>query len=246
MNELEIKVREGLVNQRAEDLMEVLQDPEYGEKVRHLAVKIVQGMYSAIMDQEEGILAPTDEERDETMALIEKSITDRFCDKESLRKQAFDSAKGQILTTVELQAQIQSVYDDMDEREYGAEALAEFKALNDNVIRHAEYTDNLIVGLAKIAEEKGIEKALKRESHYQVIRQMYPTAEEYIEQCKEGMLLMREYFKKVESIMIKDGEAGKAIGAAFGSMGDTMAEFREMMEEAQITQIQKMAEKIYN
>lgn len=241
MKTLEDQVRESLIQKKADESYELTQQPKYQAMIKDM----IKTMYGPMLET----LGDTDSEEDdsaEIMSGINNVVEQLISDPEQLRQQAYQQAKIQYMTKEEIESQFSKMYGNLNENgDFGDEALQEFRRANENLYMFFDYKDDIVAGLVEIAEREGVEKALTDEAEYEVIRSIFPTKEEYIAFCENGLRAVKDYFAQVQKAMAMDGEVGQVIGAMYEGIQKAVYGMQEMREQAQKDSVLKKAQKIY-
>jgi len=227
MKPLEEEIREYLINRRAEDNYEMMQQPEFKKIVDNLCENIFKSLYSE------------DEEFEEMKSEVDKFLKEFYSDHERLKVEAYKNARNNWATKEQLESQLNVLYEAMEE-DFDSELIQEVKEMTDSFCNKATHKNNIIGYLVEIAETEGLETALTEEKYYEATKEIFPTEEEFVSYNMEMLELAKEYMGKIQDIMLKDGFEGKMASQILGGLTEGLE--KELVSRL----VQKEAEKIYS
>ena len=159
----------------------------------------------------------------------------------------YEQAKREYMSLRQLKAQLRPHFRDMKESEsIGGDVLAGYEKAYEGLLEFAKTKNRIVRRLAEIATTEGLEKATKKETRYEVIREMFPNPEDYIAFCQRGEETARSFFQQAQSALVTDGEAGQFMGKAFGDIGKLMERVPKDVQSIREDMLKKTIKEIYH
>jgi len=234
---LEKEIRETIIAQRVEALHKSLQTKKYDEIIEMFIKTII----STITD--EGF-------KQEVKQELTKTMNDIFLTPENMQEQAKQIAKSQYKSVKELDLILQEEYKNAKEK-HGSRAgiFEEFKGLNKGRYEFFEKQDKIMANLVKIAEKEGVEKALEKETNYSVIREVFPTPEDYINvfiKSSQSAIDYLAYLTKIERLEEDNPCYSTQMDKALYELEEGILKaFNKYHKEIELKEIIKEAKEIY-
>jgi len=195
---LETQLREALVQQRADELYQQFSsEPQYKTMVTEFVEELGNSMIESIATSM-GDIEP--DEKDEMLADYRAEVLlqlrAQFDNPEQLRQMVTEQARNQYMTSDELRAklgpQIKSLREDED-MGIDDESMSNFERAYETVYGYAADNDRMLGRLSEIAEAKGLEKAISKETRYELIRERFPTPESFREYSASSFLVLGSF-----------------------------------------------------
>lgn len=245
---LETRVREALIDQRANELVGYAsENPEYKamttELVETMMDSMIGSMASAFGDADKEEMA---EMRQKYRKEVLPQIQAQFDNPEQLKKTMYEQAKNQYMTVRQLKAKLRSHFADLrEDDEIGKDVVAKYEGAYEGLFEFVRTNDRIVRKLARVAETEGIDKATQKETRYAIAREMFPTPEEYRAFTQRGIEAVRNFYRQAQSALMADGEMGQALGGMFGAMGKVMEKAQDMAQKIQGNYLEKTIQEIY-
>lgn len=161
-------VLEALIVQRAEQDYQLLKDLKY----KKLTNEFIEIVLDSINDEED---------REKIKPKLHELSVD-FSDSKQLRKKAYESAKNYYRTKEDLDLEIEGLCKQLvDGCDIQEKELQEIRETCEGRYDFIKMQGKFIDELVKIAEKEGLETAVAKETEYEVLRRMFPTAEDYFD-----------------------------------------------------------------
>lgn len=244
---LEKQVRKALIEQRAEESYQfALNNPEYQVMVLELSKILASSMINVIKtsedlsDEEKNKMM---EEKEEIIERCEDEIEEQFENPEQLKKMMYEQAKRQLISYKQLRAELKLPTD--IKGEIGEKVSKEYERTYQGLFESARTNDKIVRKLAKIAETEGIEKAIKKETRYAIIRELFLTAEECRAFTKRKTEALKKFYQQAQSTLTMDGKAGQMLARLFGVIEKVKEEEIRIMGKLQEDYTEKMIKEIY-
>jgi hypothetical protein len=258
---LESQVRECLIQQRADELVKsASENPNY----KSMVIEIVETIGNSMIESMATNMGDVDEEerkemlgsyREEFLPQIKEQITEQIDNPQQLRQLMEESARNQYLSYREMKAKLGSAFEglrklnesaDLDETLMDETALQEFEKSFEGMFQYVKINDKIIRKLAKIAKEEGLEVATQKETGYnRVIREMFPTADDYKEFALRGIEDMRGFFQQAQSSLVSDGIEGKIMGSVICGMEKSVDKLMELGNAISNSYLEKTIKEVY-
>lgn len=243
MQTLEERVRNGMIKKSTDENYKLLTKPKYQGIIKDSMKIMINSIFEMLMKDEE---LKGEDFSSEINPEIEEVLNKMMSNPAQMRKVALDTAENSYLTRKQLDAKLKGLYAKLSKSgDLGEEALQELKKVNETAYEAFEHQEKIVSELVKVAKKDGIRKALTNKAEYEVIRGMFPTADEYIAHALSLMQFPKKYFSGFKKAMMMDGEVGKAIGAIAGGLQEAIEEMPMMREEFLKERIQEKAKRIY-
>jgi|GEM_PF-1989117 len=136
--------------------------------------------------------------------IISKTL-EEFKKPEKLVRTIRENFKYLYTSSEEIEAQLNLMSQEM-KLDMGENVFKNFLEAFKPVIDYAKKKDEMVSKLAEIAKEKGIDEAMKKEVRYKLIREEYPTKEDYIEGIKSSYRSAKETTNRLKSSLMGGGE----------------------------------------
>jgi hypothetical protein len=234
MNLLEQTVREALIERTAKETQEMLEQPKYSAMLRALTTRIVDSVADSMKE-----IDP------EAAEEISTQIKAQIQGSDFIKQSAYQSARGTYMSSGQFEELLNTTYEQMREMDVEEKAIEEFREANNLLIKNQTKIDQIVENLVEVAERDGIEQATTKEARNAAIRSVFPTAEDYLSTQKEAMEMVSDYFNKVQSAMMQDGEIGQVMGAVFGGMQKAIKESQGLIADARTETTYKQIKEIY-
>lgn len=222
MTALERKVREALIEKTAQETYELYtNDPEYANMLAELAVSFGEDLIKSIKKYTKDF---DDGEMQELLGECEDKLMsqlgDYLKDPEKLRGVVYEQAKNQYLTSNELRGMLREHFKALrQDEDMTKEIMDKYEQSFEKLLKYTDVNEEIIRKLAGIAEEQGLEKAVQKETRYEIIREMFPTPEDYHNYRIDSMKEIIQWTQEVQSLMLQDGEVGGMLAGSFEAMG---------------------------
>jgi hypothetical protein len=187
---------------------------------------------------------------EEEVAEIRKKVLPetqaQFDNPEELRQKMYKQARNEYMSVRQLKAGLRHhlAYMRKDE-EIGKDVAADYEKAYDGLFEFVRTNDRIIRRLAKIAETDGIDKATQKNTRNSVIRDMFPTPDEYMAFAQRGTEAVRNFYQQTQTALMADGKMGQALGGMFGSVGKAIEKYQEMVQKIQGNYLEKAIREIY-
>lgn len=248
MEGLETKVREALIEQRAEELYKsTSENPEYKVIATELMENFVNSLVSSLINS----LGKFDEKEKQEMMQEYKAeflpqIKAQFENPKQFKEMIYEQVKNQLMSYRQLKAKLKSHFTDLrKDEEIGEDVAKEYEKTYEGLFKFAKTSDKIVKELIKIAEKEGLEKATRKETRYTVIRKLFPTAEEYKQFSIKGLEEVRKFMHQAQNTLMADGETGKLMAGMFGAMSDLLEKAVDTTEKVQGKYLEKTIQEIY-
>lgn len=248
---LETQLREALVEQRADELYQQFSsEPQYKAMVTEFVDELGNSMIESIATSI-GDVEP--EEKKEMLtkyrADVLPQLRAQFDNPEQLRQIVTEQARSQYMTSDELRAKMAPQFKEIKEDEdfdIDNEAMTNVEKSYKKVFEYTKENDRILNRLSEIAKAEGLEKAIQKETRYEIIRERFPTPELFREYSLRAQENIKSLFQEMSSALMADGEAGKFIGGMFGAIGSAMEKMRKMGEKLTPDYLDKTIQEIYS
>ncbi|MEK6938237.1 MAG: hypothetical protein AABX04_04295 [Nanoarchaeota archaeon] len=248
MKSLETQVREALISQNAEELVKcTVEFPEY----KAMAVELAETVFDSMVEQMAPTLRDADEEekaemRQEYRKEVLPQIQAQFDNPEKLRQTMYKHARNQYMSVRQLRAKLKPHFAEMREDEGIDEGVAaNYERAYEGLFEFVKTNDEIIRRLTKVAKTEGIDKATQKEARYAVIKEMFPTPDEYRTFAQRGMEVVRNFYQQAQSALMADGELGQDMGMVFEAMGKAIEKAQESVQKIQGNYLEKTIQEIY-
>lgn len=252
---LESQVREALVERTAGELYQQFStDLVYKAMVTELVHEFVEDLGSSMIESISSSLGDEmeDEERKEMLqeyrAEVMPKVRAQFDNPEQVRQMAYQQAQNQYKSLRQLRAELKPQFKQLREEdlEIDETALQGFEKSFEGLFQYVRNNDKIVRRLTEIAENEGLEVASKKETGYRVIREMFPTADDYRAYATKGLESMRKFFQQARGSLMADGEAGQIIGSMVGATGKAIEKLMQRSERVQSNYLEKKIKEIYD
>ncbi len=248
---LESQVREILIQQKTDELVKyATEDPNYKTMVTEIAEAfgnyIIESIASSLGENNE-------EERtkifEEYKAEVLPKIRTQLDNPQQLRSSMEEQARNYYLSYNQFKSKIRSQVKELKEdREIDIDenSLGEYENSFEWILQYVKNNDKIVRRLAKIAGEKGLETATKKETIYGVIREFFPTSDDFRTYVLRGVDDVINFFRDTQKALMSDGEAGQIIGGVFGAMGKAVEKTIETQKRINLNYIENSIKEIYS
>ncbi len=264
MDELEQKIKDELIRQRADEIYQDMQDPKYLEEVRNASVEsakktselvfsLIDGLFGLMGKAEDDEYMPPDikEKLDSLKSRVSEKKdgvdfakqAEEFSRPENMKKYAQEQAKAQYMTREDLDLLIKEQDDKL--KELGPDVAEEFKDVDKVIYALTAGNDEFIKRLSEYAGAKGFEEALKKETQYSILRFMYPTADDYIANQLKSIDVMKSFISKASDMVVGDDELSPMFSSLIGDLESGIDKINQAKEKILVDRIYKDIEKIY-
>lgn len=110
--------------------------------------------------------------------------------------------------------------------------------------KFSEVIDTIVAKLTEIAKEEGVDNAVRDETIYKVIRELFPTEQDYRKYVEERNNYPRRYRERINEILASSDKGILKLGALMGECVSEMSiimepliELNERLEEEEIKKI---------
>ncbi|MAH03737.1 hypothetical protein CMI39_03040 [Candidatus Pacearchaeota archaeon] len=248
---LETQLKEALVKQRADELYQKFSfEPQYkimiGEFVEELGNSMIESIATSMGD-----LKPDekDEMLEEYRAKVLPQLRTQFDNPEQLRQIFTEQARNQYMISDELRAKMAPQFKEMKEDEdfdIDDEAMTNFERTYEKIFKYAEENDKILNKLSEIAKAEGLEKAIQKETIYEIIRERFPTPESFREYSLRTQENIKSLFQEMPGTLMADGEVGKFMGGMIGAIGSAMEKMMKVGEKLTADYLDRTIQEIYN
>lgn len=224
MESLENRIREALIIQTAEETYQKMQEPKYKDKIREYVQKILSSAFGAdeLKEDEEGFK--------ELMSIIEEGTEKWLNDPANLREEAYKSARNQYNTREQFDAQMEPLYKDLKKHQgFKPEALQEVKNASKELYDFFDTQTKLVTGLVKVAEEEGFERALTKEARCNVLKEMFPSSEEYTAYKLKSAGAGKNFLICLQKAIAKEDKEAEVFGKFIGGLAESLDDINEEM-----------------
>ncbi len=244
---LETKVREALIKQEAEELFRfAYKNPilkaivgELGEAMMESRVYLMASGFGNVEEEKARL-------RKEYKKEVLPRIQAQFDNPEFLRKKAYENAREQYLSVGQLKAKLIHLFGEMrKDGKISSDVVANFGKVYEDLFEFTKMNDSIVRRLSEVAEKEGLDKAAQKETKYAVIREMFPTADKYRKFVQRRRDAMMDYFRRAQSVLMTDGEAGKFMGEMLGATGKMMEKNQEMVQKIHESYLERTISEIY-
>ncbi|MFC1696786.1 hypothetical protein ACFL1H_00480 [Nanoarchaeota archaeon] len=243
MEELEMQVREKLIELKADEIYETIKKPEYSGKIENF----VRNVMNSLISKFENDFGMEKEEVEEAKSTIEAHINNTFSNDDQLKQVSYQQAQNRYLSREQINNKFNDFYKELkDDEDFGEEALEKYKQANETLFNYIEHSDKIINETVKITESKSIDIAVSQESQDEITRKLFPTAEEYIDFNNGGFKAVKDYYKNLENAMSLDGELGEIANVMITGVQSMMKDMKDMLEQIQKERIESDVIRIYD
>lgn len=252
---LESQVREALVQKRTDELVKYASEsPNY----RTMVTEIVEALGDSMIELIVSSLGDIDEEKEKEMitdyrAEVLPQIRAQMDNPQQTRQIMEEQARNQYLSYRQLKTkigsavgQLRTINEDADKDEAIDEtALKGFEKSFEGMFQYARTNDKIVRRLTRIAEQEGLDVATQKETGYRVIRELFPTPNDYRAYASRGLENMRKFFQQAQSSLTADGMTGQLVGSMMGAMGKVMEKALEIGKRVEGDYLEKTIKEIY-
>ena len=245
---LETRMREALIDQRADELViYASENPEYKAMTTALVEIMMDfmigSMVSALGDVGEEEMAKI---RQEYQKEVLPQVQAQFDNPEQLRQIMYEQARNQYMSVRQLKAKLKPHFADLrKDEEIGEDVVADYEKAYEGLFEFVRTNDRMVRRLAKVAETEGVDKATQKETGYAITREFFSTPEEYRAFAQRGIEAVNNFYQQAQSALMTDGEMGQALGGMFGAMGKVMEKAQEMAQKIRGKYLEKTIKEIY-
>ena len=237
MVKLKEQVIDALIQKDALEYLEMLQNPEYLEKLKQMFQEMSA---SAVEILDDGI---TDEdEKEELTNLIYKDMAGPFCDPNQLEQIASQAVIENYKTNDDLVKEYDHMFKNKDfEQRVGQEGIKKlkeaFQILIEKSIPFSDFKEKVIEKTLKIAKKEGLEKAVNKESQNKIIQELLPNSEKYIEFFMSSFKISKEFLSNFQDIISKGEEADQIHAALMNAMQNSLQKISHDFTKARADKI---------
>jgi len=246
MPELATQVREALIEQSAEELYQLLSS---GDEQKKMAEEVAREMVDAFVLSAADILYVDEDLEKEIRKEFEDGIREqvsRLYNPEQLREITRQQARSNYKTEEEYKAELGSHIAELKEdKDIEDDVITEYEKSYDIVIGFIRDRDRIIKRLVEIAEKEGVEKAAQKETRYAIIRELFPTREDYKTFQKRTVEELEGFYSQAGNALMQDGEFGQLAGRIMNSMARIIQKFKEKFKQVQAAYLEKELDAIY-
>lgn len=240
---LESKVRKSLIEQETDELIKIVSgNQKYKSVMSELGESLVDTIVNLMPDMDEKEKKEMIEEGKDVLSEIEAQLNNP----EQLRKMMYQQAQIRYMSTRQLKAKLKiHLVKIRQYKEINSQVASQYEKAHEPLFKVTQTQDRLVRKLAKIAEREGIEKAIQKETKYAVIREMFPSREEY--KAYRGMVLqaMNTFFNQAQNALIADGEVGQSAARMYRGMGKLVERAIELTDKIYGDYSEKTIKEIY-
>lgn len=251
---IEQQVREALIEKTAEEAYRHASTPEYKAFILEFAEDIASGLVDVCSQGEEMTIAEREELLRELKNTFHVAVAEEILSEKNLRKMSREIAEGSYRTYDQFVAAFEEKLagieiDENDEklRKQRDEYIATTKASFLETLKPAvDSRSRIVQKLTEIAEEHGVEYAVKEEIEHAVIREILPTPEDY-QRAYSGVLGGISDWIDTSTTFVseKDPEAGEMLGSAMGPLKKFFERIPELVERMRGQTSEEKIKKIY-
>jgi CheY-like chemotaxis protein len=249
--ELESQVRQALIDERAEGLYQMYSSSDKPkETLEDISRELVDSVVEGYKRHERESNDPLDEEdiedfRRECEESFQAQVS-QMLDPDQLRETARQQAEREYMPEegyrAEIQAQIEEAKKD---GEVDDNALAKYAESHEILFGLVRNRERMVKRLVEIAEKKGLEKATQKETRYAVIRELFPTREDYKAFQESITEKLEKFYLQAGDALMQDGEMGKLAGRIMSNMATVMPKIREKFKDMETEFLEKELDAIY-
>ena len=229
MSELEEKLRTALVEKKIKEFHDVtLSDNRYRTLMNDFLDEWVGSMTDSLSRRDD--LTQGEKERRKTYyhVVFLPQMKEQLLEPESLRQTAINAAEFCYITPDRLMMKLKPIIEDMKSYKIdeGVSSLEETFAMSAECFIPNQLILNRLV---EIARKDGLNKALKVETEYEVVRELFPTPEDYIIHEQKVQRIARDIFiKNLEFAKGKVSEENfptefvESLKEVFGDVGEKL------------------------
>lgn len=244
MKGLETKVREALIEKRADELVKfAAENKEY----KQYTIEIIDVLFDSMTKNLAGFSdeVPVDLLK-EMKSEVGKQIGQYFDNPDSLRAMMKQAASNHYLSYRRCKSMIETQTDMLQQLgEMGEEVIAQYKQSYAPLMEMLKMNDKIVRKVAKIAEAEGIEKATEKESVHKATREVFPTADSYRNFNTKAMESLRQFYSSSRKALNADGVEGKMLAGVITAMSDLTDKAIEIAEKMNGNYIEKTVKEIY-
>ncbi|MFH1065395.1 MAG: hypothetical protein V1734_02720 [Nanoarchaeota archaeon] len=238
MERLERRIRVELIEEKAEDLYQEMFTPKYRAFISGLTDEVVKGLLDdagkalskdKLIQEESNIRA--------TMNLVFEPAT--------LKKQARETAEGFYSTKAEKEYFFETARQQLESVITDKGISAELRDLEAPVLEIVDTTDRIIEGLIKVAQAKGIEAALERESRDEVFRQMFPTSDNYMAFISGRVETLKQYIACINKGIYSNADFMEGAPAIAIMMSNILTSAMDFIQQNELRTAERDAKRIY-
>jgi hypothetical protein len=248
MERLETKVRKALIDQKTDELVRYAsENPEYkaitSELIETLIDSIADAMVSVFEDADEEEIAKM---KQEGRKKVLPQVRAQFDNPEKLRQTMYEQAVNQYMSVRQLKEKLKPHFADIKEdREISGDVVADYEKAFEGLFKVVKTNDKIVRKLTKVAKTEGIDKAIQKDTRNSVIKEMFPTPDEYRAFAQRGMEAVRDFYQETQRALMADGKTGQALGGIIGAMEKVMKKAQEMTQKIQENYLEKTIQEIY-
>lgn len=239
---LETQVRNALIEQRTDELVECTKDPRYKAAMEDTVQMILDSLMPALqkevkMDEQEAAEFRADMGKE-----ILPQLNAMLNNPEQLRQRMYETAKKEYMPAKSFKARL-----DKQCRKLGLpkEPEEQYRRSHEPAINSARKKDRLVARLAKIAKQEGLDKALQRETQYALVRELYPTPQDYRASAEQAGQAALVFTQQVQAPLMADGTYGRRLGMAFGATNAIVKNLMDKHRELRDIYLERKIKDIY-
>jgi len=247
---LETQVRNALVEEQAQELLQQFQSPESIERIKNLTQRAINELVNSIISAAESSEPLEEEEKEEMRKELTESIAPKAyescCSPKELRKLAYLSARSCYRSTKQIRRLLKKHFASLKaDGEIEQGILEDVEEGYEDLFKYGKIKDKMVKELAEIAREEGIEVATQKQTRYAIIRKMFPKPEQYREVLQGAMRGIQDCFKNGQERMMCDGAAGRIIAGMYGEGERLIREATETTGTSEENYLEKTIREIY-
>lgn len=246
METLEQQVRNALIQERRDTLYEKFSSDDYKIKIQGAMHKVFDVVVNSLDEFTGDNNEPISDMEKGMMQVMMQVQMSQMLNDESLKQMAYNFARTTYMTQEEVVQNMEHMYSKLSSMPgRNPEAIEKLREINDRFLQDSQGNHFYISRLVEIAEKEGLEHALNQETKYELIREKYPTAKEYINSCLSNITRNMEYIDDIVPAIGMDGEAGRLFALIFEASKEAAKEMGIINREVQKEAIYEEALKIY-
>lgn len=248
---LEKRLRESLIEQRADELFnQFSSEPQYKEMVCELVKESIKDFLTSFGD-----IDATDEILANHLVDLETKMKSQYDDPKQLRSMLIEQARKDYMTFDEFKLGMISKIEGLENMVGAEKGIKDFK-LSDVVTNNlekfygklSEYVqenERIIDRLTEIAGKEGLEKAIQKETRYEIIREKFTTSESFREYFLKARENKKYIFTELSNAFIEGSEIEQIIGEMIKSSFKSIEKMTEIQYKLGTDYFNKTIQEIY-
>lgn len=163
------------------------------------------------------------------------------------KKLLYSELKKQWMSYEELSGHMMEMSRDLrDKGGFGEEDIEKYKIAFDGILRYARMNDRIVERLVDISKKEGLEKAMEEEVRYEIIRDLFPTEDDYRTFYIQGAENLGKFFIELQEILAKaDMDGGIESMTELSEFAEATKGFFKVTEDFQKVYLEKIVKEIY-